>query len=315
MNDATPQSGLDDGDQVERLAAFVDADAAVPAGGNPAGVVIRDATPSVEEMQRIAAEIGYSETAFLAPASEPGAWRVRYFAPEMEVPFCGHATIAAGAALGRRFGPGAYPLLLNDGVISVEAFAPAKSAAGGGAGLWRAALQSPKTWSSPVSETLVRDIQALFETPRTGLSPDLARDLAPAVAGAGAKHLILPLATSEALAGLGAPMRYSFDAVQKRMRADGLVTIAFVHRSGPEFLLVRNAFAPGGVVEDPATGAAAAAIAGWLRDIGAAPPSGRFEILQGVEMGAPSRLTVEFDGTAGAPVKVSGHVRDILEPR
>jgi predicted PhzF superfamily epimerase YddE/YHI9 len=60
---------------VQRLASFCDGEA----GGNPAGVVVGDALPPVEVMQRIAAEVGYSETAFAARAGE--GWRVRYFAP------------------------------------------------------------------------------------------------------------------------------------------------------------------------------------------------------------------------------------------
>ncbi len=71
-------------------------------GGNPAGVVFCEEMPGEEEMLRTAREVGYSETAFLVKQAD--GWRVRYFAPEMEVPFCGHATIALGAALGERFG-------------------------------------------------------------------------------------------------------------------------------------------------------------------------------------------------------------------
>ncbi|HWT98723.1 MAG TPA: PhzF family phenazine biosynthesis protein, partial [Terriglobales bacterium] len=80
-----------------RIAAFSDGDV----GGNPAGVVIGAEMPEAEVMQRVAAEVGFSETAFAAPLAPGGnkAWRVRYFAPESEVPFCGHATIALGAAL------------------------------------------------------------------------------------------------------------------------------------------------------------------------------------------------------------------------
>ena len=78
---------------VQRIAAFSDG----PSGGNPAGVVLCDALPAAVRMQAIAAEVGFSETVFAAPAG--GGWRVRYFAPEIEVPFCGHATIALGAAL------------------------------------------------------------------------------------------------------------------------------------------------------------------------------------------------------------------------
>ena len=66
-------------------------------GGNPAGVVFSDEMPSEAEMLKVAKEVGYSETAFLVKQAD--GWRVRYFAPAMEVPFCGHATIALGAAL------------------------------------------------------------------------------------------------------------------------------------------------------------------------------------------------------------------------
>ena len=75
-----------------------------PSGGNPAGVWIGEALPADDEMQRIAAEVGYSETAFLAPdgSGATGRFRVRYFSPLAEVPFCGHATIASGVALAER---------------------------------------------------------------------------------------------------------------------------------------------------------------------------------------------------------------------
>src|ERR1700730_16976003 len=83
---------------VERIAAFSDGDV----GGNPAGVAICDALPDVKTMQTVAAEVGYSETVFAAPTDR--GWRVRYFAPKVEVDFCGHASIALGAALALRQG-------------------------------------------------------------------------------------------------------------------------------------------------------------------------------------------------------------------
>ena len=96
-----------------RIAAFSDGSA----GGNPAGVALCETLPGVADMQRIAAEVGFSETAFAAPAGD--AWRVRYFAPESEVPFCGHATIALGAALAMDQGNRVFELKLNNAVISV----------------------------------------------------------------------------------------------------------------------------------------------------------------------------------------------------
>jgi PhzF family phenazine biosynthesis protein len=79
-------------DNILRIAAFADGDA----GGNPAGVWLGDVLPDPGTMQRLAAELGFSETVFAV--REKDAWRARYFSPEAEVPFCGHATIALGAA-------------------------------------------------------------------------------------------------------------------------------------------------------------------------------------------------------------------------
>lgn len=100
--------------EVQRIAAFADG----WHGGNPAGVVLCEVLPGDAVMQAVAAEVGYSETAFAAP--EDGAWRVRYFAPEVEVDFCGHATIALGAALALKNGDGTFPLRLNHARIAVE---------------------------------------------------------------------------------------------------------------------------------------------------------------------------------------------------
>jgi PhzF family phenazine biosynthesis protein len=103
---------------IQRIAAFSQG----PEGGNPAGVVLLDTPASVADMARVAAEVGYSETAFAVPEDATGkAWRVRYFSPESEIPFCGHATIALGAALGQRGGAGTYALTLNAAAISVVA--------------------------------------------------------------------------------------------------------------------------------------------------------------------------------------------------
>ena len=58
---------------LKRIAAFADN----AMGGNPAGVLIADVLPEEAEMRRIAAEVGYSETAFAMPIGD--SWRVRYF--------------------------------------------------------------------------------------------------------------------------------------------------------------------------------------------------------------------------------------------
>ena len=273
---------------LHRIAAFSDGDA----GGNPAGVALFETLPTTSEMQRIAAEVGYSETAFAAPAG--GAWRVRYFAPESEVPFCGHATIALGAALAMTRGNQVFELQLNDALISVEGRHHS--------GKLRAALQSPPTRSAAAAPSQIADALRLF-----GLNvADLDEAIAPGLVHAGANHLVLALKSRSRLAA----MSYDLRQGQKLMRAAGLVTIALVHVRDARHFNVRNAFASGGILEDPATGAAAAAFAGYLRDLDW-PHGGAIEIVQGEDMGMRSIIGAEIPRVRGSSIRVSGEARII----
>lgn len=271
---------------VRRIAAFSDG----ATGGNPAGVVIAGALPDEAEMQRIAAEVGFSETAFAAPAGD--GWRVRYFSPESEVPFCGHATIALGAALAERFGDGVFPLTLNDAAITVEGRSSG--------GLIAAALQSPPTRSSAAPPEIVEAALELFGYRRDDLDPRLP----PARIHAGADHLLLALRSRALLAA----MRYDLEAGRTFMRREGLVTVILAYAETPRLFHTRNPFASGGVYEDPATGAATAAFAGYLRDL-AWPHGGSIEIVQGEDMGSRSRLTAEIPEERGSTIRVSGTAR------
>jgi PhzF family phenazine biosynthesis protein len=275
---------------LKRIAAFAD-DAK---GGNPAGVLIGDTLPDDSEMRRIAAEVGYSETAFAMPRGD--AWRVRYFSPESEVPFCGHATIALGAALADQHGDGVFPLILNDTEITVEGSRDGDSMS--------ATLQSPPTRSEPMSDTLLGEVLTMFGYTCDDLNPDLA----PARAHGGADHLVLTLNSREALAA----MRYDLDAGRELMNREGLVTILFAYAETPRLFHTRNPFASGGVYEDPATGAATAAFAGYLRDINW-PHGGSIEIIQGEDMGARSQLFASLSEVPGSSIRVSGSTRIIDE--
>ena len=84
---------------------IVDAFTDQPFGGNPAGVVLldSDAFPEEELMLKVAAELRYSETAFVVQHSD-NEYTVRYFTPKAEVDLCGHATIASFALLHRVLG-------------------------------------------------------------------------------------------------------------------------------------------------------------------------------------------------------------------
>jgi PhzF family phenazine biosynthesis protein len=73
-------------------------------GGNPAAVMPMDTFPADLVLQAIAAENNLSETAFLVP--EGGDYRLRWFTPRLEVPLCGHATLASAAVVMERLEPG-----------------------------------------------------------------------------------------------------------------------------------------------------------------------------------------------------------------
>jgi len=279
---------------VQRISAF----SLGREGGNPAGVVLLSHPVSDADMARVAAEVGYSETAFaVAQDKTSKTWRVRYFAPESEVPFCGHATIALGAELGRQFGAGTYTLMLNEAEISVQA----EDTPDG----MMATLASPPTRSRPLSDTELHDVMSLF-----GLhSEELDLRIPPAHIHAGANHAVLALNERSRLAS----MDYALDAGRTIMRKLDLVTIMLVYCRDSQVFDARNAFASGGVLEDPATGAAAAAFGGYLRDINW-PHGGSFTIHQGEDMGCPSRIKVSLSDLKGTPVQVSGLTREILQP-
>jgi PhzF family phenazine biosynthesis protein len=217
---------------------------------------------------------------------------VRYFAPEIEVPFCGHATIALGAALALAHGDGTFTLHLNDSRITVTG--QRKDA------VLMAALQSPPTRSAPAPQSLLQVALDLFSYN----AADLDRRLPPAIAEAGARHLVLALKSRQALAG----MHYDLEHGRRFMTANRIVTVSLVHAETDTLFHARNPFAAGGVYEDPATGAAAAALAWYLRDLGW-PHGGTIEVLQGQDMGVPSRLRAEITSEAGASIRVSGAAR------
>src|SRR4051812_31640203 len=164
---------------VLRLAAFTD----TPAGGNPAGVVLDATELTDEQMQAIAADVGYSETAFI---TDPAAGTVRYFSPAAEVPFCGHATIATAVALAERDGPGDITLATSAGPVAVIT----QTNDDGG-------ITATLTSVAPHVEEAT-DLDAALRA-LDWTTADLDPGLPPRVAYAGARHLILGARTRQRL--------------------------------------------------------------------------------------------------------------------
>ncbi|MEV3853361.1 PhzF family phenazine biosynthesis isomerase [Streptomyces sp. NPDC050095] len=268
-----------------------------PDGGNPAGIVLDASALSDGDMLKIAADLGYSESAFLTPPPAEGgqggqgerAYTLRFFSPKAEVSFCGHATVATAVALAERHGTGDYLFHTPAGEVPVTV--------DHADGALRATLTSVAPHVKDVRESDLAEALAALDWPAADLDPALP----PRIAFAGNDHLVLAAATRERLADLA----YDFDRLAALMHRLDLTTIQLVYRTGEFTFDVRDPFPVGGVVEDPATGAAAAAFGAYARELGLVGEESVLTLHQGDDLGRPGVLTVTL--RAGDPrVRVSG---------
>ncbi|MGC4795852.1 Trans-2,3-dihydro-3-hydroxyanthranilate isomeras e [Micromonospora saelicesensis] len=259
-------------------------------GGNPAGVVLDATGLDSEKMAEIAAEVGYSETAFLFPVA--GEHTVaRYFSPRIEVPFCGHATIAAAVAHARLNGPGVLHLATKAGHIEVRtSIEPSGS-------VYATLVSVPPRTAQIQDDDLAALLAALDWSP-----DELDPGLPPLAAYAGAWHPVIGAASRERLADL----RYDEAALLEVMERNDWATVDLVWRESEHVFHTRNPFPTGGVFEDPATGAAAAAFGGYLRELGLVRPPARVTIHQGVDMGRPGVILVDVPAEPNSGIAVSG---------
>ncbi|MET7989096.1 PhzF family phenazine biosynthesis isomerase [Streptomyces sp. NPDC005281] len=266
-----------------------------PEGGNPAGVVLDATTLDDATMLAIAADLGYSESAFLTElpdgidGQEGRAYDVRYFSPKAEVPFCGHATVATAIALAERIGPGELVFSTRAGVVPVSVTQEN--------GNVRATLTSVEPHIEEIADADLDEALAALGWPGADIDPAFP----PRIAFAGARHLVLAAATRARLADLA----YDFARLEALMHRLDLTTVQLVWRESATVFHVRDPFPVGGVVEDPATGAAAAAFGAYVRELGLAPEDAVLTLHQGEDLGRPGELTVTL--RAGDPrVRVSG---------
>jgi PhzF family phenazine biosynthesis protein len=228
---------------------------------------------SDERMLAIAAELGYSESAFLDGDD------LRYFSPLAEVPFCGHATVATAVALAERDGPGDRVFNTPSGPVPVTTRRD-------GQGRITATLTSVPPRVEPLAAADLDELLAALGWAAEDLDPTLP----PRVGFAGVFHPILAARTRERLAALD----YDFDRLAVLMAARDWTTVQLVWREDDHRFHARDPFPPGGAIEDPATGAAAAALGAYLRELGLVEPPATLIVLQGEDMGRPSRLLVDL---------------------
>lgn len=272
--------------KVERVSAF----AYKNIGGNPAGVLILDEMLSEKQMLQIAKEVNYSETAFLL--KQGNSFRIRYFSPETEIAFCGHATIASGFVLGQKFGLGIYDLVLNDDKIQIEVSENNSRIF--------TSINSVKTYTYDIEEDYINNIIDSFSFSKN----DLNEKYPIKVSFSGINNLILFVKNKKTFQ----EMKYDFEKVKELMINKNIVTINILWEENENLFHSRNAFAYSGVYEDPATGSAAISLGEYLRSMGI-KKSGEIEILQGFDMKQPSQLFVSFEETLNSSIKVLGTCR------
>jgi len=251
--------------------------------GNPAGVVVDAEGLEPTDMLRIAAELGFSETAFLTQITSSSA-RIRYFTPRAEIAFCGHATIASGVALANRGAGPVVTLTTNVGEVPVDVTLDA------------ATLTSVDTQILPLAERLLDELLAALRLERGHLDPALP---AAFVRGGNPHPLVF------VRAGVLASLDHDADALldlQDREGWDG--TVPVVHRDSANHFVSRNPFPRGGIREDPATGSAAAGLGYYLRAGNFVRLPATIHVDQGAETGRPSQLTVEIP--SDGRVRVTG---------
>lgn len=278
-------------------------------GGNPLAVFVDGADLPVEVMQQIAREMNLSETVFVLPARSPQALcRLRIFTPGRELPFAGHPTVGSGfllAALGRiPLAGGRASVLLDEEVGLIPLTVESE---GGRPGFVQLSVAALPTIGPPPPPRA-----ALAAMLRVRPDEILEGDDSPQSLSCGVPFLFVPVRDRSVLA------RASVDQQQWHQALGNYWTQqVFIFSRDPELSgsnIRARMYAPEfGIAEDPATGSACAALAGYLgmRD-GARGGTLRWVVEQGFEMGRPSLLYVEADKSAHRITAVRVGGRSVL---
>ena len=259
---------------------IVDAFTSEPFGGNTAGVVLLDGDfPSDKLMQQVAAELRYSETAFVQ-RNGSAEFTVRYFTPAGEVNLCGHATIAS------------FGLLLKEGIVADGELCLNHTLAGdlkvkaGGQVMMQ--MAPPAVVNHPI------DIERLHVI-MGGESVQTWPELPVEIVSTGLPDIIMPVASREALNAMRPDMAalaaYSIELDVVGVHAFALADdgyTAHVRNFGPRY----------NIPEESATGTANAALTHYLQRRGLVELGGSCRFLQGEAMGHPSVIatTLAHDG-------------------
>lgn len=275
-------------------------------GGNPLALLPEAEGLSGAQMQLIAREFNLSETAFVLPPRNRGeTHRLRIFTPTRELPFAGHPTVGAALALAEEgwtdtefvFGEGVGPVR-----VSLRQQKQLQSA-------WLWAAMPPETGPRPPPT------EALAAVVSLQAHDILAGSWGPATVSAGVPYLVVPVRDADTLARAELDLQ-RWREILRGSWAEQVYLVA--PQDGPKGTRYRaRMFGPAvGVMEDPATGSAAAAFPAWLVPrLGLKDGVFTATVEQGIELGRPSILMIEVELAAGTitAVRVGGTAVPIAE--
>ncbi len=270
-----------------------------PFGGNPLAVILDSSALAEANLQKIAAEFGFSETVFLYPPKDPrNDARVRIFTPISEIPFAGHPIIGSAVVLGSVLGKPDLALELGVG--------PIKCKVSGGP-----PAQAEFTTHTPLE--ILADLPLGAVADCLSLQPKLIKTThhRPQIASVGMPFVLVHLKDTGTVSR-ASPILEAIRQAKFNFAPDTDFFAIFLYaRSGSN--VFARMFAPlENVPEDPATGAASAALAAYLCNL-----EGRdltLDIRQGVDMGRPSRITAraQFGVGDSNAVTISGQAVEIM---
>lgn len=257
--------------KVEKVSAF----SKDRKGGNPAGVVMDASSLTENQMQAIAKEVGYSETAFVMPSNEAD-YRVRFFTPACEVDLCGHATIATFSSMIAKG-------QVESGQIVQETKAGLLKLDLHDDGLVTMQQTQPGFFEKPDGQEILRSL---------GLSLDAkAENLSIQVVSTGLRDIFVPLKSMAHLKGIKADFS-RIKEISKKYDVSGYHVFTLDAPEG--FTAACRNFAPlFDIPEESATGTSSGALASYLWKHGVVKDT-NMKFIQGVEMGSPSEISAKL---------------------
>jgi len=285
---------------MRRPVYVVDAFSATPLAGNSAGVLLDGAELDGRAMQRIANELKHSETAFPLPAREPvAAFHLRWFTPEAEVAFCGHATLASFHVLVEE----ARRIRVPEGTTVKSAFTcrsgKLNAELSRQGGKLRILIETPASKFEP-AQVSGQLLTALGLVPEV-LDPKIAPQRSAILEG----NLYLALRDREALAR-ARPEGNALAALGKELSVAGFVLYTLSPKAGVDAAV--RCFFPGyGILEDPVTGSAAGQLGALIQSVLPEVMPRKLVFTQGDEVHRPGRVEVEVRPEA-EPGRVRGWI-------